>query len=183
MTYGAGGGEAAGGRIGKILWDTIPPLFQSQRRSSASGSAPRDSTRQVRSSSLGSWEWDLELLGIHLGSGRAGPPGSWHKGSGSHFLWGCNSSRTCGPGAGTYFTQLLPRLGLFPPRCCSSPKIPIPLSFPVSFHRSSTAPRPRGQGGDNDYAQAPQKSSQLSAYPGECWEQLLPFPFPWMCIQ
>uniref|UniRef100_A0A8C5TEX3 SRCR domain-containing protein n=1 Tax=Malurus cyaneus samueli TaxID=2593467 RepID=A0A8C5TEX3_9PASS len=49
--------------------------------------------------------------------------------------------------------------------CCSTPKIPIPLSFPVSFHRSSTAPRPRAQGGDNDYAQPPQKSSQLSAYP------------------
>ncbi|NWS30397.1 CD5 protein, partial [Polioptila caerulea] len=42
---------------------------------------------------------------------------------------------------------------------------PTGLNQTVSFHRSSTAPRPRGQGGDNDYAQAPQKSSQLSAYP------------------
>ncbi|XP_014734214.1 PREDICTED: T-cell surface glycoprotein CD5 isoform X2 [Sturnus vulgaris] len=41
---------------------------------------------------------------------------------------------------------------------------PTGLNQTVSFHRSSTAPRPRGQGGDNDYAQAPQKSSQLSAY-------------------
>ncbi|NWV16565.1 CD5 protein, partial [Origma solitaria] len=42
---------------------------------------------------------------------------------------------------------------------------PTGLNQTVSFHRSSTAPRPRGQGGDNDYAQPPQKSSQLSAYP------------------
>ncbi|XP_058276963.1 T-cell surface glycoprotein CD5 [Hirundo rustica] len=43
---------------------------------------------------------------------------------------------------------------------------PTGLNQTVSFHRSSTAPRPRGRGGgDNDYAQAPQKSSQLSAYP------------------
>ncbi|NXL37334.1 CD5 protein, partial [Glaucidium brasilianum] len=41
----------------------------------------------------------------------------------------------------------------------------------VSFHRNSTiTPRPRAegqrvQGGDNDYAQPPQKSSYLSAYP------------------
>uniref|UniRef100_A0A8C9N670 CD5 molecule n=1 Tax=Serinus canaria TaxID=9135 RepID=A0A8C9N670_SERCA len=42
---------------------------------------------------------------------------------------------------------------------------PTGLNQTVSFHRSSTAPRPRGQGGDNDYAQAPKKSSQLSAYP------------------
>uniref|UniRef100_A0A663LY92 SRCR domain-containing protein n=1 Tax=Athene cunicularia TaxID=194338 RepID=A0A663LY92_ATHCN len=41
----------------------------------------------------------------------------------------------------------------------------------VSFHRNSTVtPRPRAeeqrvQGGDNDYAQPPQKSSYLSAYP------------------
>lgn len=86
MTYGAGGGEAAGGRIGKILEDTIPPLSQFPRRSSASGSAPQDSTRQVRSCSLGSWEWDLEFLGMDLGSGWAVPPGCWHKGPGSHFL-------------------------------------------------------------------------------------------------
>ncbi|CAN8214342.1 unnamed protein product [Coccothraustes coccothraustes] len=42
---------------------------------------------------------------------------------------------------------------------------PTGLNQTVSFHRSSTAPRPRGQGGDNDYAQPPRKSSQLSAYP------------------
>ncbi|NWW79956.1 CD5 protein, partial [Climacteris rufus] len=42
---------------------------------------------------------------------------------------------------------------------------PTGLNQTVSFHRSSTAPRPRGQGGDNDYTQPPQKSSQLSAYP------------------
>ncbi|KAM7019709.1 T-cell surface glycoprotein CD5 [Passerculus sandwichensis] len=42
---------------------------------------------------------------------------------------------------------------------------PTGLNQTVSFHRSSTAPRPRGQGGDNDYAQPPKKSSQLSAYP------------------
>ncbi|NXY24332.1 CD5 protein, partial [Atrichornis clamosus] len=42
---------------------------------------------------------------------------------------------------------------------------PTGLNQTVSFHRSSTAPRPREQGGDNDYAQPPQKSSQLSAYP------------------
>ncbi|NWV59573.1 CD5 protein, partial [Malurus elegans] len=46
---------------------------------------------------------------------------------------------------------------------------PTGLNQTVSFHRSSTAPRPRAQGGDNDYAQPPQKSSQLSAYPGKCW--------------
>lgn len=46
------GGEAAGGRIRKIPGDTIPPLFQSPRRSSASGSAPQDSTRQVRREQL-----------------------------------------------------------------------------------------------------------------------------------
>uniref|UniRef100_U3KC31 SRCR domain-containing protein n=1 Tax=Ficedula albicollis TaxID=59894 RepID=U3KC31_FICAL len=44
---------------------------------------------------------------------------------------------------------------------------PTGLNQTVSFHRSSTAPRSRGQGGDNDYAQPPQKSSQLSAYPGK----------------
>lgn len=85
--------------------------------------------------------------------------------------------------AGTCFTQPLSGVGLFPPRCRSDPKIPIPLSFPVSFHRSSTAPRPRGHGGDNDYAQPPSKSSQLSAYPGKCWKRLLPAPFPWKRIQ
>ncbi|XP_037993247.1 T-cell surface glycoprotein CD5 [Motacilla alba alba] len=42
---------------------------------------------------------------------------------------------------------------------------PTGLNQTVSFHRSSTAPRPQGQGGDNDYAQPPKKSSQLSAYP------------------
>nr|XP_026654620.1 T-cell surface glycoprotein CD5 [Zonotrichia albicollis] len=42
---------------------------------------------------------------------------------------------------------------------------PTGLNQTVSFHRSSTAPRPRGQGGDNDYAQPPKRTSQLSAYP------------------
>ncbi|NXF71933.1 CD5 protein, partial [Sclerurus mexicanus] len=43
---------------------------------------------------------------------------------------------------------------------------PTGLNQTVSFHRSSSAaPRPRTQGRDNDYAQAPAKSSQLSAYP------------------
>ncbi|NWV72569.1 CD5 protein, partial [Dasyornis broadbenti] len=42
---------------------------------------------------------------------------------------------------------------------------PTGFSQTVSFRRSGTAPRPRAQGGDNDYAQAPQKSSRLSAYP------------------
>ncbi|NWR67257.1 CD5 protein, partial [Bucorvus abyssinicus] len=48
---------------------------------------------------------------------------------------------------------------------------PTGLNQTVSFHRNSTVtPRPRaegqrGQRGDNDYAQPPQKSSQLSAYP------------------
>ncbi|NXX18311.1 CD5 protein, partial [Podargus strigoides] len=48
---------------------------------------------------------------------------------------------------------------------------PTGLSQTVSFHRNSTVtPRPwaegqRAQGGDNDYAQPPQKSSHLSAYP------------------
>ncbi|XP_017584108.1 PREDICTED: T-cell surface glycoprotein CD5 [Corvus brachyrhynchos] len=42
---------------------------------------------------------------------------------------------------------------------------PTGVNQTVSFHRSSTAPRPRGHGGDNDYAQPPPKSSQLSAYP------------------
>ncbi|NWR50828.1 CD5 protein, partial [Regulus satrapa] len=42
---------------------------------------------------------------------------------------------------------------------------PTGLNQTVSFHRSSTAPRPRGQGGDNDYARPPRKSSELSAYP------------------
>ncbi|XP_029821810.1 T-cell surface glycoprotein CD5 [Manacus vitellinus] len=43
---------------------------------------------------------------------------------------------------------------------------PTGLNQTVSFHRSgSAAPRPRGQGGDNDYAAVPPKSSQLSAYP------------------
>ncbi|NXI85440.1 CD5 protein, partial [Rhipidura dahli] len=42
---------------------------------------------------------------------------------------------------------------------------PTGVNQTVSFHRSSTAPRPRGHGGDNDYAQPPTKSSQLSAYP------------------
>ncbi|NWI35220.1 CD5 protein, partial [Picathartes gymnocephalus] len=59
---------------------------------------------------------------------------------------------------------------------------PTGLNQTVSFHRSSTAPRPRGQGGDNDYAQPPQKSSQLSAYPGRHWKRLLPAPCPWMRI-
>ncbi|NWH79287.1 CD5 protein, partial [Piaya cayana] len=49
---------------------------------------------------------------------------------------------------------------------------PTGLNQTVSFHRNSTVtPRSRSeghrtQGGDNDYAQAPQRSSQLSAYPG-----------------
>ncbi|NXK87650.1 CD5 protein, partial [Formicarius rufipectus] len=43
---------------------------------------------------------------------------------------------------------------------------PTGLNQTVSFHRSSSAaPRPRTQAGDNDYAQPPTKSSQLSAYP------------------
>ncbi|XP_032547664.1 LOW QUALITY PROTEIN: T-cell surface glycoprotein CD5 [Chiroxiphia lanceolata] len=43
---------------------------------------------------------------------------------------------------------------------------PTGLNQTVSFHRSSSAaPRPRGQGGDNDYTAAPPKSSPLSAYP------------------
>ncbi|XP_065695035.1 T-cell surface glycoprotein CD5 [Patagioenas fasciata] len=46
---------------------------------------------------------------------------------------------------------------------------PTGLNQTVSFHRNSTAtPRAQGQRaqrGDNDYAQPPQKSSQLSAYP------------------
>ncbi|XP_075282908.1 T-cell surface glycoprotein CD5 [Opisthocomus hoazin] len=48
---------------------------------------------------------------------------------------------------------------------------PTGLNQTVSFHRNSTVtPRPRAegpraQGGDNDYAQPPQKSSHLSAYP------------------
>ncbi|NXM07153.1 CD5 protein, partial [Tyrannus savana] len=43
---------------------------------------------------------------------------------------------------------------------------PTGLNQTVSFHRSSSAaPRPRGQGMDNDYAPTPPKSSQLSAYP------------------
>ncbi|NWI58955.1 CD5 protein, partial [Calyptomena viridis] len=43
---------------------------------------------------------------------------------------------------------------------------PTGLNQTVSFHRSSSAaPRPRGQGGDNDYAQPPAKGSHLSAYP------------------
>ncbi|NXG72441.1 CD5 protein, partial [Baryphthengus martii] len=43
---------------------------------------------------------------------------------------------------------------------------PTGLNQTVSFHRNSTVTaRPRGQGGDNDYAQPPQKSSHLSAYP------------------
>ncbi|NWT03726.1 CD5 protein, partial [Mionectes macconnelli] len=43
---------------------------------------------------------------------------------------------------------------------------PTGLNQTVSFRRSSSAaPRPRGQGGDNDYAPAPAKGSQLSAYP------------------
>ncbi|XP_074698240.1 T-cell surface glycoprotein CD5 isoform X1 [Strix aluco] len=48
---------------------------------------------------------------------------------------------------------------------------PTGLNQTVSFHRNSTVtPRPRAegqrvQGGDNDYAQPPQKSSYLSAYP------------------
>ncbi|NXW59078.1 CD5 protein, partial [Eurystomus gularis] len=48
---------------------------------------------------------------------------------------------------------------------------PTGLNQTVSFHRNSTAatrPRAEGQrvqGGDNDYAQPPQKSSYLSAYP------------------
>ncbi|NXS90041.1 CD5 protein, partial [Erpornis zantholeuca] len=42
---------------------------------------------------------------------------------------------------------------------------PTGLNQTVSFHRSSTAPRPRGHGGDNDYTRPPQRSSQLSAYP------------------
>ncbi|KFV63966.1 T-cell surface glycoprotein CD5, partial [Dryobates pubescens] len=51
------------------------------------------------------------------------------------------------------------------PRSC------LPSSLPVSFHRNSTVSRrpraegQRGQGGDNDYAQPPQRSSCLSAYP------------------
>ncbi|XP_069713430.1 T-cell surface glycoprotein CD5 [Phaenicophaeus curvirostris] len=54
---------------------------------------------------------------------------------------------------------------------------PTGLNQTVSFHRNSTVtPRSRSeaqrvQGGDNDYAQAPQRSSQLSAYPaleGRC---------------
>ncbi|NXD30447.1 CD5 protein, partial [Spelaeornis formosus] len=60
---------------------------------------------------------------------------------------------------------------------------PTGLNQTVSFHRSSTVPRPRGQGGDNDYAKLPQKSSQPSAYPGKCWKWLLPVPFSRMCIQ
>lgn len=60
------------------------------------------------------------------------------------------------------------------------PRAPCPHSEPpclaVSFHRNSTVtlrPRAEGQraqGGDNDYAQPPQKSSYLSAYTGEAWE-------------
>ncbi|NXF12895.1 CD5 protein, partial [Smithornis capensis] len=43
---------------------------------------------------------------------------------------------------------------------------PTGLNQTVSFHRSSSAaPRPRGQGGDNDYAQPPAKGSQFSTYP------------------
>ncbi|KAM6074671.1 T-cell surface glycoprotein CD5 [Chlamydotis macqueenii] len=48
---------------------------------------------------------------------------------------------------------------------------PTGLNQTVSFHRNSTVtPRPRAegqrvQGGDNDYAQPPQKSSHLSAHP------------------
>ncbi|KFQ37864.1 T-cell surface glycoprotein CD5, partial [Mesitornis unicolor] len=48
---------------------------------------------------------------------------------------------------------------------------PTGLNQTVSFHRNSTVtmrPRAEGQraqGGDNDYAQPPQKSSYLSAYP------------------
>ncbi|NXC36513.1 CD5 protein, partial [Campylorhamphus procurvoides] len=43
---------------------------------------------------------------------------------------------------------------------------PTGLNQTVSFHRSSSAaPRPRTPGRDNDYAQPPAKSSQLSAYP------------------
>lgn len=62
MAYGAGGGEAAGGSeawgrgisqvLGEIPLSPLASAFQSPKRSSASGSAPRDSTRRVRSSEL-----------------------------------------------------------------------------------------------------------------------------------
>ncbi|KFO79612.1 T-cell surface glycoprotein CD5, partial [Cuculus canorus] len=54
---------------------------------------------------------------------------------------------------------------------------PTGLNQTVSFHRNSTvtlrsrSEGQRAQGGDNDYAQAPQRSSQFSAYPaleGRC---------------
>lgn len=63
------------------------------------------------------------------------------------------------------------------------PRAPCPLPEPpclaVSFHRNSTVTlRPRAdgqraQGGDNDYAQPPQKSSHLTAYAGEGWDGLV----------
>ncbi|KAM6308993.1 T-cell surface glycoprotein CD5 [Aegotheles albertisi] len=43
---------------------------------------------------------------------------------------------------------------------------PTGLNQTVSFHRNSTVTtRPRAHGGDNDYAQPPQKTSRPSAYP------------------
>lgn len=67
--------------------------------------------------------------------------------------------------------------------CSNNPEHRAPsLSRPclaVSFHRNSTVTlRPRAdgqraQGGDNDYAQPPQKSSHLTAYAGEGWDGLV----------